>query len=323
MISLSLLYTTLVVIWLWCIAALYFMLLPATKIAVIAAALFAFNCPFIYFLVADKQLALWLIFVVCALVFASWQNVKPSHDREWAASVAKLPYAQYEGENLHVFNIRNFDYRSETDFSARYYNKTYDLNGLETVDYILSYWDGNLAIAHVILSFGFANGDYLAVSVETRLQKDEPQGSLAGFFKQFELIYVLADEADVLRLRTNYRREQVYLYPTTTKKPAVRKLFDVVIGSVNQLYQQPEFYNTITDNCFSNLANKFNKVNERKVGFDYRRYAIGYSDQLLYEQNKMATDLSFEAAKTFFHINQYVQDEATAEDYSLKIRPFL
>ena len=311
----------LVIAWLWCIAAIYFMLLPAAKIPLIISALFAFNLPFIFFLLPNRNQAMLIAFALCALVFLYWTQIKPSHDRNWVANVGKLPYAQVEANSIKVFNIRNFEYTSEHEYQVRYYDKAYDLTALKSVDYILSYWDGNKTIAHVILSFGFDNGDHLAVSVETRLEQNELQGSIAGFFKQFELIYILADESDVLRLRTNFRKEEVYLYPTTVEKAEVRKLFDVVIKSVNDLHQQAEFYNTLTDNCFSNLAAKFKNINNQHVAFDFRRIAIGYSDAMLYEQGKIETDLNFAAAKNKFHINQYVQDDDSSLNYSVKIRP--
>jgi hypothetical protein len=306
---------------LWSTIAIYFMLLPATKIAVIAATLFAFNLIFLTVLLPYKKTTVLIAIGLCALVFIYWKQLKPSHEKDWIPSVAQRPYARITENKINIFNIRNFTYTTETDFKVRYYNQQYDLNTLQTVDYILSYWDGNEAIAHVILSFGFTNGEQLAVSVETRLEQGEQQSGLAGFFNQYELIYILADENDVIRLRSNFRKEKVYLYPTTIDKKKVRKLFDVVISSVNNLHQKAEFYNTITDNCYSSLASKFKNVNTQKAHFDYRKYALGYSDEMLYEQGDMDTDLSFKQAKMHFYINQYVDDKTPDKDFSRTIRP--
>ena len=187
---------------------------------------------------------------------------------------------------------------------------------------MLSYWDGNKAIAHSILSFNFSNGDHLAVSVETRLEKGESQENLNGFFKQYELIYILADEKDVLRLRTNFRKEEVFLYPTTIPDEYVRKMFDIVVERVNSIARQPEFYNALTENCFTSLARNFSKISPPKNPFDYRRLANGYSDEMLYENGKIDSKLNFEETKRMHHINQYVQDIPGSSDYSALIRPW-
>ena len=159
-----------------------------------------------------RALGIWLV-VFTALV-AWWSSIAPSNDRDWKPEVAVLPYATLEGDQVTVHNIRNFDYRSETDFTPRYYDKTFDLRQLDSVDLIASYWAGP-AIAHIFLSFGFGENDHLAVSIERRDERGEGYSTIKGLFKQFELFYVVADERDVIRVRTNYRRdppEDVYVF---------------------------------------------------------------------------------------------------------------
>lgn len=322
-ISYFILLPLLLIAWLWCAGAIYYFGLPGEGLPGLAALMFglSFPLPFLVFGLRAKAVATVLFSVL--LVVLVWTQKRPSHDRDWVASVARLPSVQVAGDRYHIRNIRNFDYRSEQDFDVAYYNKSYDIKRLQTVDYILSYWDGNEAVAHALLSFGFDNGDRLVVSVETRLEKQEIQSGLGGLFKQYELIYVLADERDIIRLRSNFRKEQVYLYPTTLEPKLVRKLFQIVIDGVNEIEQKPQFYNTLTENCFTSLAFKFKRVTQPKSFWDYRRLAIGYSDQLLYEDGKIRTVLPFDRAKRYFHINQYVSDQTTAMNYSEKIRPYL
>ena len=308
--------------WLWSIGALYFFGLPGKNTPMIVSGIFAAVVPLALIALPNRKRTAYGVWVLCFIILFGWTRVEPSHDRIWEENVAQLPDITVQGNQARVHNVRNFDYKTEKDFTVHYYDKIYDLDKLKGVDYVLSYWDGNKAIAHSILSFNFSNGDHLAVSVETRLEKGESQENLNGFFKQYELIYILADEKDVLRLRTNFRKEEVFLYPTTIPDEYVRKMFDIVVERVNSIARQPEFYNALTENCFTSLARNFSKISPPKNPFDYRRLANGYSDEMLYENGKIDSKLNFEETKRMHHINQYVQDIPGSSDYSALIRPW-
>lgn len=309
-------------LWLWCTLAILFSGLPET-LAFIACGIFAAGVPLAFIFLPNRKRTTYGVFILCIFVLTGWSQVEPSHDRDWVPSVGKLPYATIEGNQFRIHNIRNFDYRTEKDFSVRYYDKIFNLNKLETVDYVLSHWDENEAVAHSIFSFGFADGDYLAVSVETRLEEGELQSGLRGLFKQYELIYVLGDERDLLRLRTNFRKEDVFLYPTTMGKKNIRKIFNVIMERVNNIASRPEFYNTLTQSCLSSLVGDFKRVIAPKSLFDIRRLANGYSDEMLYENGWIDSKLSFAETKRLHYINQYVQDDIDSSDYSRKIRPHI
>jgi len=307
-------------LWLWCTLAIRFSGLPET-LAFIACGIYAASVPLAFIFLPNRKRTAYGVFLLFVAGIMAWSQKKPSNDRDWVPSVAKLPYATIEGDEFRIHNIRNVDYRTEKDFSVRYFDKTFDLNKLETVDFVLSYWDGNKAVAHTILSFGFADGEHLAVSVETRLERGEPQSGLRGFFKQYELIYILGDERDLLRLRTNNRKEDVFLYPTTIGKENVRKVFKVIMEKVNNIASKPEFYNTLSHSCFSSLFEDFKSVMTPKSLFDYRRIANGYSDRMLFENGWIDSKLSFSETRRLHYIDQYVEDDLTGEDYSKKIRP--
>ena len=164
-----------------------------------------------------------------------------------------LPYATRDGDLVTLHNVRNFDYRTEQDFVARYDDRTFDLRQLDAVDLIAVYWAGE-AIAHIMVSFGFG-GEHVAFSIETRKEKGEAYSSIAGFFKRYELIYVVGDERDLIGVRTNYRRpeELVYLYRTRMSPENARRLFLEYVEKINQLKEQPEFYNTLTTNCTTDV----------------------------------------------------------------------
>ncbi|MCU0841841.1 MAG: DUF4105 domain-containing protein [Thiobacillaceae bacterium] len=182
------------------------------------------------------------------MLLAWWSGIEPSNERDWQPEVARLAHAEIRGDLVTVRNIRNFDYRSETDFTPAWYDRTFDLNKLESVDLVAVYWMGP-AIAHTILSFGFAGGDHLAISIETRKEKGEGYSTIKGFFKQYELYYVVADERDVIRVRSNYRKdppEDVYVYRVHGNIDNGRRLFLEYMRRINALKATPEFYNTAT-----------------------------------------------------------------------------
>ena len=310
------------VLWLWCIAAIRFSGLPET-LAFIACSIFGAGVPLALIFLPNRKRTAYVVLGLCILVLVGWSQKKPSHDRDWTPSVAKLPYAIIEGDQAKIHNIRNFDYRTENDFTVRYYDKTFDLNKLETADYVLSYWDGNEAVAHTMVSFGFGDGDYLTVSVETRLEQGEPQTGLGGLFKQYELIYILGDERDLLRLRSNFRKEEVFLYPTNFNKDEIQKFFMVIVDRVNSIANKPEFYSTISHNCFSSLERDFSKVLKVRSPFNYKWYLNGYSAELMFEHGAINSKMNFADTRRFHYINQYVQADNSGEDYSRKIRPHI
>jgi hypothetical protein len=206
-------------------------------------------------------------------------------------------------------------------FKIEYYNKTFDVNKIDRLNLFLSYRDGNKKIAHAIYSFGFKNGDHLAISSEIRMTKGVEQSLLGGMFNEYEILYILADERDVIKLRTNYRKEEVYLYKIKPKGgiKAIKEFFIYVMNKVNTFEDKPEFYNTFTTNCLTSLLHDLEHSAHRKIPFDYRMIMNGSFDQLLYERGTVETyGLSFPELKKVSHINQYVESDTT--NFSKKIR---
>ena len=254
-------------------------------------------------------------------VFGWWSRIRPSNDRDWQPEVAVLAYADVNGDQVTIHNIRNFDYRTETDFTPRYYDKTFDLRTLDTADLIATYWMGD-AIAHMMVSFGFGGRDYLTVSIETRKERNESYSTLAGFFREYELYYVVADERDLIRVRTNFRKdppEDVYLYRTNAPPENVRRFFLSYIAKINSLKNQPEFYNTLTTNCTTNIW-MHTKVNKESIPLNWKILVSGYVPLLAYERGRLDTRLPFEELRQRSHINAAAQAANDAEDFSQRIR---
>jgi hypothetical protein len=255
------------------------------------------------------------------MVLVWWLNIPASNDRQWQADAAELPYATIEGDRVTVHNIRNFIYRTETDFTPAYYTKTFDLSKLDSIDLFAIYWMGP-AIAHAIVSFGFGGEDFLAVSIEARKELGEGYSTVKGFFRQYELLYVVADERDVIRLRTNFRKnppEDVYRYRVQASPATARAFFLDYLKSINEIRDRPQFYNTLTDNC-TNVIWMHAHVNPERVPFSWKLLASGYAPEYLYDMGTLDTSIPFSELMQRAHINRIAQSLNDAPDFSRRIR---
>ena len=258
--------------------------------------------------------------VAFAGVLGIWASATPTNNRDWQPEVAVLPYATFDGEQVMVHNIRNFDYRSETDFTPAYYDRSFDLRRLDRVDLIAVYWMGP-AIAHLFLSFGFGD-EHLAISIEARKDRSRPYGTLPGFFRQYELVYIVADERDVIRLRTNYRTdppEEVYLYRLTAPIENGRRVFLEYLRDLNALRERPRFYNTLTTNCTTMILTHA-AVNPGHIPYSWKVLLSGYTPEYVYEQGRMDPSLPFAELQARAHINAVARAADRAPDFSRRIR---
>lgn len=266
-----------------------------------------------------RGLAMGVFLVLFMAATIWWVTLEPSNQRDWQPEVAKQPYAELNGNMVTVHNIRNFDYRTETDFDIRYYDKTFDLDKLRSVDLATSYWAGP-HIAHVMVSFGFEGGDHLAISIEARKEQDESYSSIAGFFRRYELHYLVADESDVIRLRTNFRNdppEDVYLYRLEGKLENGRRLFMRYMSKLNELKDSPEFYNTLTSNCTNNIW-LLTAGNPDRLPYSWQILVSGHLPEYLYQQRRLDSRIPFEELRERSHINDRAR--ASSGDYSRRIR---
>ncbi len=289
------------------------------------AAAWTLSCLALLLSVALLRRWRWRSFAVflalLAVLLACWSSLVPSNDGDWVTENAVLAYATIDGDRATVHNIRNFDYRSENDFTPAYYDRTFDLRQLESVDMFAVYWMGP-SIAHVFLSFGFTDGAHLAFSIETRREKGQSYSSVQGFFRQFPLYYVVGDERDIVRLRTNYRHappEQVYLYRLRGSLEAGRGLFREYLSEINALRQHPEWYNTLTSNCTSSIW-LLSRINPEHVPWSWKILLSGYLPEYLYEQHRLDTSLSFDELQRRAFINPRAQAADAAPDFSQRIR---
>ncbi len=258
--------------------------------------------------------------IAFVLVLVVWSSATPSNNRDWQPEVAVLPHATLDGDRVTVHNIRKFEYRTETDFTPAYYDRTFDLRRLDRVDLVAVYWMGP-AIAHLFLTFGFGD-EHLAISIEARKARDKPYATVPGFFRQYELVYVVADERDVIRVRTNYRKsppEEVYLFRAVGPLESGRRIFLDYMRDINELRQRPRFYNTLTTNCTTMIL-AHASVNPGHVPYSWKVLFSGYAPEYVYEQGRFDRSLPFEELKRRGHVNAAAQAADQARDFSQRIR---
>ena len=266
----------------------------------------------------------WSAFLVlfAAVFFWWWVAIPPSNDRNWQPDVRVLPWAEFKGDLVTVHNIRNCEYRTENDYTVHYYDRTFDLKQLTSLDAYLVYW-GSPSIAHTMLSFGFKDGKYLCFSIETRKEVGEGYSAIKGFFKQFELTYIVADERDLVRLRTNYREngkgEDVYLYRLKVPAEFARKVFLDYLHEVNSLKDHPEWYRALSTNCTTSILRHTAKFNPDSQ-LDWRIIVNGYIDEMMYERKRLDQSLPFTELKKRSYINERAKAVRDGEDFSRLIR---
>jgi hypothetical protein len=244
----------------------------------------------------------------------------PSNSRDWSPDMAVLPYAEFSGDLVTVHNIRNCAYASDEDYVVNHYDKTFDQREVETVDFLVVPFEEMPSLAHTMLSFGFSNGDHLGVSVEARLEQGEWYSPVLGGLRQYELAYIVADERDLIVRRTKHRDVDVYLYRTVATPEQSRTLFVDVMQRVNKLYHQPEFYDTLTNNCTTNLARHVNRMRPGRLPYDLRILLPGLSDQLAYEVGILRREGSFAETRQRARVTKKANRHADSRDFSDRIR---
>ena len=303
---------------LWAAGVLYFDFPapPATRI--VAAIAWLLGILAAWFFVRQRFRARVAVGLVFLGIMGWWFTISPRQDRDWKPEVAVLAYAEIDGDRVTIHNVRNFDYRTETDFTPRYETRTYDLSQLRGLDLFLNYW-GSPLIAHPILSFDFGEQGRICFSIETRPERGEAYSAIRGFYRQFELIYIAADERDVIRVRTNFRKsEDVYLYRLNLQLEQVRGRFLEYARRINELHARPEWYNAVSTNCTTSIRSQHDAKD--RVPWDWRILANGKADEMLYERGVLDNTLPFAELKRRAHINERAKAIQDASDFSERIR---
>ena len=273
-------------------------------------------------LVVLALLALSLASSGCSL----WRHTQtlslttPSNHRDWPPSLATLATAQIEGSEVKIHNIRNCRYLAEDEYVLDHYDKTFDLSKLTSVDFVVVPFKEAPSLAHTMLSFGFEDRDYVVVSVEARLEKGETYSPFLGAAQQYELMYVVGDERDLIQLRTEQRDVDVYVYRAQVQPVQVQALFVDMLERANKLARKPEFYDSFTNNCTTNIVDHVNKLDPNLLRYTYQVLLPGHSDRLAYDLGLLDRSVSFEQLKLRAHVNTRAHAFADRSDFSQQIR---
>ncbi len=269
-----------------------------------------------FFQIVGAALVIFTLLIVTR--FPWW--VEARADRDWNVDQAVLPEISRSGDLITIKNIRNFAYETATSFTPAYYDATYNINELQTVDFIVEPFAGVQGAAHTFVTFGFKDGRHIAISVEIRKEKGEHFSPWKGLWRNYELMYVIADERDVIKLRSNYRHDQVYLYPIKTTPEKARALFESMLARAQKTAAEPEFYHTLLSNCTTNIADHVNEISPARIPWSLTEILPANADKTIYDLGLINTDLPFEQARQKFNINARAAEYADAPDFSQRIR---
>jgi hypothetical protein len=301
----------------WCVLAIYYSNLPWPNLRIALAIGFASIATWAIWL-SRRRRPLTIFVLLFAGLVAWWISILPSHNREWRPEVAVMARATIDGDRVRITGVRDFDYRSRNDFTVRYEDREVQLSHLTGLDFFVSYWSEG-PVGHTFVSFIFDNAPPLSISIETRPEVGEGFDPLASLFKQFELIYVVGNERDLVRVRTNYRKETVYLYHLNTPVDSVRRLLLIYLDRINELADRPEFYHLLTNSCTINIIRYANAAG-RNGSFNVRHLLNGFIDSYLYHSGRVNTALPFEELRRRSQINGVAEAANDAPDFSDRIR---
>jgi hypothetical protein len=256
--------------------------------------------------------------IPAVLVMVWWVSIAPSTSRDWTPDVARTAGAVFRGSSVTVRNVRNFEYRGESDYDQHWEVRTYDLDAIRGFDLFLSYW-GPTQIAHTIASWEFEGGQFLAVSIETRKESGESYSALRGFFRQYELHYVFGDERDLIGVRANFRGEKVYLYRIRIPVAEARSLLIEYLNEANRLAEHPQWYNALAHNCTTAIRGHGQHLGDYRP-WDWRLLLNGHLDQLLYERGQIDTSVPFNEVRARSDITARAAAAADSAAFSTLIR---
>lgn len=302
----------------WAAGALYFDL-PVAWLRAPLAVIYGLAMLVALVFVKGRSRAMGLVALGFVAVLAWWLTIQPSNSRDWQPDVAQLAWAEIKGDEVTLHNVRNCDYRTETDYTARWETRTVRISQITGADLAINYW-GSPLIAHPIVSFQFADALPVCFSIETRKQVGQTYSAIRGLYRQFELIYVVADERDVIRVRTNYRQgEDIYLYRTTMTPQQARERFHEYLRSLNHIRDHPRWYNAITTNCTTSIRDQH--PSGERIPWDWRLLLNGKADELMFERDTIVTaGLPFSELKARSLIDARAKDADASADFSQLIR---
>lgn len=315
----------LALLWLWDIGAIAFSPYASGGVRAALALAFAVAMPAWFAWLRRRGLshrrASAVVLALLAAPLVAWLALlRPSNERTWSSDQQRLSRLELDGNRMTVRNVRNFTYRSITDFDPHWEDRSYDLDRIESAWFVVEPFSSFRGAAHTFLSFGFEGGEYLAVSVEIRREAGESFSALKGLYRNYEVMYVFGDERDLVRLRTEHRGDTVYVYPLRASKEAARAMLLDIVARAEALAREPEFYHSLANTCTTNIARHANRIRPGVVPFSWQLLLPGYADERALALGLIDHDGPIEAARERFRVNERVARAERAASFSAGIR---
>lgn len=265
-----------------------------------------------------------LLFIIFVLLITYLSIKNPSLDRNWNTDQKILSEISFSWNVVSIKNIRNFDYKTTSDYIVNYYDRDFNLDEIESIYYIIEPFSDYDWPAHTMMSFGFSNGDYVTISAEIRKEVGESFSALKWLLNEYEMVYMIWDENDLVKLRANYRKDEVIMYPIKTDKQNIKNIFISMLKRADNLTKNPEFYNTITNNCTTSILNHVNELrkslNKQKISWSIEALLPSHSDNVIYELWLIDTSMTLEQARKYYKINELSEKYNNDLNYSKLIR---
>lgn len=269
---------------------------------------------------SKKLIFLIIVLFIIIIITIILLYRKPSLERNWENDQKILAEISFSGSGVEIKNMRDFEYSSENEYIEKYYDKKINIDDLQSLDYIIEPFSDFDGPAHTMFSFGLKNGEYIVISAEIRKEKWESFSPIKWIMREYEMVYMIGSETDFVKLRANYRKDEVILYPINTPKEKIQKLFISMLERADELNNKPEFYNTLTQNCTTSILGHVNDLREEKIPWSFEALLPSHSDKVIYDLWLIDTELSLEEARKYYQINELSEQFWEAENYSEKIR---
>lgn len=261
-----------------------------------------------------------IIIIICIAILAILFSRKPSLERDWESDQKILPEITFSWSNISLQNLRNFEYITTTDYKINYYDQNLNINEIESLYYIIEPFSQYDWPAHTMFSFGLKNGEYIVISAEIRKEKGESFSPFKWIAREYEIVYMIWSETDFVKLRANYRQDDVIMYPIKTSPEKIQKLFISMLQRAGKLSKIPEFYNTITQNCTTSILDHVNEIRDESIPWSKEALLPSHSDKIIYNLWLIDTELSLEEARRYYQINELSEQYWEDKNYSENIR---
>lgn len=314
-------YFVAVIISLWLIGAFFYLSFAAPWVRYLSATI-VFVGIFISLVRLKRYIVILILFGSILLIYTLRYFDPPINNRNWVLDQEFSPNITINNNLVAIKNFRNCFYRNKSDFDVHWETRIVDLDKITGVDFVVEPFADWRGLAHTFLTFSFSDGEHVAISVEIRREQKEEYSVIAGIYWNYEIIYIIGDERDLIGLRANIRKDPVYLFPIKASNVQIKKLFLSMLQRARNVNDKPEYYNSLFNTCSTNIARHLKENFDLHLGVDFRLIFPGYADEIAYDLHLIDTNLSLEKARETFLINSRSQFLDDSKAWSMQIREY-